>query len=95
MSSSFERKLAAILHADVAGYSRLTGQDEEGTHRVLREYLPLIAAQIESHRGRVVHYAGDAVLAEFATASDALQCAVESQQELAERNGAAARGTAG
>jgi adenylate cyclase len=86
MTEPFERKLTAILHADVAGYSRLTGQDEEGTHRVLREYLPLIAAKIEAHNGRVVHYAGDAVLAEFPTVSDALHCAVDSQQELARRN---------
>jgi adenylate cyclase len=86
MAENFERKLTAILHADVAGYSRLTGQDEEGTHRVLRQYLPLIAEKIEGHKGRVVHYAGDAVLAEFATVSDAVQCAVAAQQELHRRN---------
>jgi adenylate cyclase len=88
MSEKFERKLAAIFHADVAGYSRLTGQDEEGTHRVLRQYLPLIAKKIEGHEGRVVHYAGDAVLAEFKTVSDALQCAVDAQKELHQRNAA-------
>ena len=59
------RKLTAILYADVAGYSRLTGEDEEGTHRRLSEYLDLISAAIEPHRGRVVHYAGDAILADF------------------------------
>ncbi len=56
------RKLAAILYADVAGYSRLTGADEEGTHRTLDAYLDVFTASITSHDGRVVHYAGDAVL---------------------------------
>jgi len=80
------RKLTAILYADVAGYSRLTGEDEEGTHRRLSEYLDLISIAIETHRGRVVHYAGDAVLADFATVTEALSCAWESQQSLAHRN---------
>jgi len=80
------RKLTAILYADVAGYSRLTGEDEEGTHRRLSEYLDLISAAIETHRGRVVHYAGDAVLADFETVTEALSCAWESQQALALRN---------
>ncbi len=62
-SDRLPRKLTAILYADVAEYSRLTGEDEEGTHHRLREYLDRIAAAIEQHRGRVVHYAGDAVLA--------------------------------
>ena len=57
------RKLAAILYADVAGYSRLTGKDEDTTHRRLSEYLDLIADQIAHHGGHVMHYAGDAVLA--------------------------------
>ena len=80
------RKLTAILYADVAGYSRLTGDDEEGTHRRLSEYLDLISAAIETHRGRVVHYAGDAVLADFETVTEALSCAWESQQALTLRN---------
>ena len=80
------RKLAAILYADVAGYSRLTGEDEEGTHRTLRTYLDLIATSIEKHDGRVVHYAGDAVLADFGTVVDALSCAAAIQRDLAERN---------
>lgn len=80
------RKLAAILYADVAGYSRLTGVDEEGTHRRLSEYLDLISAGIEDQRGRVVHYAGDAVLADFPTVTEALSCAWEIQQTLAQRN---------
>ena len=59
------RKLAAILYADVAGYSRLTGEDEDATHRHLREYLDLITKTIEEHHGKVMHYAGDAALAKF------------------------------
>ena len=80
------RKLTAILYADVAGYSRLTGEDEEGTHRHLSEYLDLISTAVETHQGRVVHYAGDAVLADFTTVTEALNCAWEIQQTLALRN---------
>ncbi|MCZ6576323.1 MAG: adenylate/guanylate cyclase domain-containing protein [Acidiferrobacterales bacterium] len=81
-----ERKLAAILYADVAGYSRLTGEDEEGTHRALSAHLDAITASIEKHNGTVLHFAGDAVLSDFATVSDALICAVTVQQDLKERN---------
>jgi len=80
------RKLAAILYADVAGYSRLTGEDEDATHRSLREYLDLIAADIESHGGQTVHYAGDAVLAKFDAVVDAVSSAVAIQGRLADRN---------
>ncbi len=80
------RKLAAILYADVAGYSRLTGEDEDATHRALTSCLDLFAATIERHGGRVVHYAGDAVLAEFPSATNALRCAVEAQQAFGQRN---------
>ncbi|HSS66320.1 MAG TPA: adenylate/guanylate cyclase domain-containing protein [Gammaproteobacteria bacterium] len=86
MAEPLPRKLAAILYADVAGYSRLTGEDEDVTHRILREYLDLIASIIESHRGQVMHYAGDAVLARFGAASDALTSAVTIQSELRIRN---------
>jgi adenylate cyclase len=86
MEESLPRKLAAILYADVAGYSRLTGEDEEGTHRRLSEYLDLLSTSIEEHRGRVVHYAGDAVLADFNTVTEALGCATSIQQELERRN---------
>ena len=65
MEDRLPRKLAAILYADVAGYSRLTGEDEEGAHRRLSQYLDLISGAIKEHHGRVVHYAGDAVLADF------------------------------
>lgn len=80
------RKLAAILYADVAGYSRLTGEDEEGTHRILSACLDAITAAIHSRGGRVLHYAGDAVLAEFASAMSAVACAVDVQRDLAARN---------
>jgi adenylate cyclase len=81
-----QHKLAAILYADVAGYSRLTGEDEDGTHRVLSAYLDAFAAAIQAHHGAVKHYAGDAVLADFATVSDALTCAVAIQGEFKQRN---------
>jgi adenylate cyclase len=81
-----ERKLAAIFYADVVGYSRLSGADEEGTHRALRASLDFITARVESYKGSVVNFAGDAVLAEFSALSDALACAVTLQQELGLRN---------
>ena len=79
-------KLTAILYADVEGYSRLTGADEAGTHRTLSAYLDLFAEIIKAHRGEVKHYAGDAVLADFTTVSDALNCAVEFQKASREKN---------
>jgi adenylate cyclase len=81
-----ERKLAAIFCADVAGYSRLTGQDEEGTHRILSARLDGLTAAIERHGGKVLHYAGDAVLADFPSVVDALSCGVDVQRDLNERN---------
>jgi adenylate cyclase len=81
-----QRRLAAVLYADVAGYSRLTGADEEGTHRTLSASLDFIAATVEERGGRVIHYAGDAVLAEFASVVVAVESAVEIQCGLAERN---------
>jgi DNA-binding winged helix-turn-helix (wHTH) protein len=83
---TFERKLAAILYADVAGYSRLTGQDEDGTHRKLRARLEQITAPAHHYNGRVVHFAGDAVLADFPTASDAVACALAVQRTIAEED---------
>ncbi len=82
MEERLPRKLAAILYADVAGYSRLTGEDEDATHRRLREYLDLIAKTIEDHHGQVMHYAGDAVLAKFDAVVDALSSAVSIQRKL-------------
>jgi TolB-like protein len=86
MDKKLDRKLAAILYADVAGYSRLTGEDEEGTHRRLSRCLDLIAETIKNHDGNVVHYAGDAVLADFSTVSNGLACAVDIQRRLREPN---------
>jgi len=80
------RKLVAVLYADVAGYSRLMEQDEDTTHRRLRESMDSLAATIVAHRGRVVHYAGDALLAVFESAVDALASAARAQQGLAARN---------
>ena len=81
------RRLAAILAADVAGYSRLMGADEEGTHERLRGHLrDLIEPKIAEHRGRIVKNTGDGFLAEFASVVDAVRCAAEMQREMAERN---------
>jgi class 3 adenylate cyclase len=84
------RKLAAILSADVQGYSRLMGEDEEATVRTLTGHRELMAGLIAEHRGRVVDAPGDNLLAEFASAVDALAAAVAVQQGLAGRNAALA-----
>ncbi|HJY79778.1 MAG TPA: winged helix-turn-helix domain-containing protein, partial [Candidatus Binatia bacterium] len=81
-----ERKLAAILSADVQGYSRLMGEDEVATVRTLTAYREVITILIHHHHGRVVDAPGDNLLAEFASAVDAVQCAVEIQQALAAKN---------
>src|SRR5690348_1120474 len=81
------RRLAAILAADVAGYSRLMGADEEGTHERLKAHLTeLVNPKIEGHRGRIVKNTGDGLLAEFASVLDAMRCAVEMQRCMIERN---------
>jgi len=79
------RKQVAIFYADVEGYTRLTELDEVETHRTVVSYLRAITDKITSHRGRVDHYAGDAVLADFDTAARAIECAAEIQRDLAER----------
>ncbi len=84
--TSIERKLAAILSADVKGYSRLMGADEVATIRTLTAYRAVMATLIQHHRGRVVDSPGDNLLAEFASVVDAVQCAAEIQQELKIRN---------
>jgi len=81
-----ERRLAAVLYADVAGYSRLTGADEEGTHRKLNAGLDLLTAGIEAAGGRAVHEAGDAILAEFPSVVAAVTCALDFQDEMQSRN---------
>jgi adenylate cyclase len=80
------RRLAAILCADVQGYSRLMGADEEGTLRALKAAHELMSGLIERHRGRVVNAPGDSLLAEFASVVDAVSCAVAIQDELERRN---------
>jgi class 3 adenylate cyclase/TolB-like protein len=81
------RRLTAILAADVAGYSRLMGADEEGTHERLKAHLrELVEPKIGEHRGRIVKNTGDGFLAEFASVVDAVRCAVEVQRGMAERN---------
>lgn len=75
-----KRKLAAILHADVAGFSRLMGEDEAGTHRALSELRAAVDPLIASHGGRIVGTAGDSLLADFPSVVDALSCAVEMQR---------------
>ncbi len=82
-----QRRLAAILAADVAGYSRLMGVDEEGTLSALKELRRELAdPKIKEHRGRIVKTTGDGLLVEFASVVDAVRCAVEVQFEMAERN---------
>jgi adenylate cyclase len=82
-----ERKLAAILAADVAGYSRLMGADEEGTHASFMAHLrELIAPKVREHRGRLVKTTGDGFLATFESVLSAVRCAVEVQRGMAERN---------
>ena len=86
-TAAVERKLAAILAADVAGYSRLMGADEEGTHASLVAHLrELIEPKIREHRGRVVKTTGDGFLATFESVLGAVRCAVEVQRGMAERN---------
>jgi adenylate cyclase len=81
------RRLAAILAADVAGYSRLMGADEEGTHERLKAHLQeLVNPKIAEHRGRVVKNTGDGMLAEFPSVVEAVRCAAEVQRGMAERN---------
>src|SRR5262249_41530435 len=82
-----ERKLTAILAADVAGYSRLMGADEEGPLAQLKTHRrALVDPKIAEHRGRIVKTSGDGLLVEFASVVDALRCAVEVQRGMAERN---------
>jgi len=82
----FKRKLAAILSADVEGYSRLMDDDEEATVRTLTAYRTAINDLSQQYRGRVIDTPGDNLLAEFTSVVDAVNCAVEIQRELAERN---------
>ena len=80
------RRLAAIVAADVAGYSRLMGRDEVGTARALREHRAVIDGLVAKHGGRLVKSTGDGVLLEFPSVVDAVECAVSVQAAMAERN---------
>ena len=80
------RRLAAIVAADVAGYSRLMGLDEVGTARTLREHRAVTDALVANHGGRIVKTTGDGVLLEFPSVVDAVECAVAVQAVMAERN---------
>jgi adenylate cyclase len=82
----FKRKLTAILSADVAGYSRLMGEDEEATVRTITAYREVLTTLIQQHNGKVVDSPGDNLLAEFASVVDAVQCAVAVQKEITARN---------
>src|ERR1700758_5089663 len=80
------RRLTAILAADVAGYSRLMGVDEEGTHERLKAHLgQWVEPKIKDHRGRTVKNTGDGLLAEFASVVDAVRCATEVQRGMIDR----------
>src|SRR5258708_39420245 len=86
------RRLVAVFAADVEGYSRLMGADEVGTLKGLTERRAILDRLIEEHRGRIANTAGDSVLAEFGSAFDAVQCAVEAQTALAEADARRAPG---
>jgi TolB-like protein/class 3 adenylate cyclase/Tfp pilus assembly protein PilF len=85
-AQEIKRKLTAILSADVKGYSRLMGEDEKGTVRILNEYKEVMTGLIQHHHGRVVDSTGDNLMAEFASVVDAVECSVEIQKGLKTRN---------
>src|SRR5215813_12122450 len=87
-STPVERRLAAILHADVQGYSRLLGEDELATLGILTPYLAMMRTLVQQRGGRAVGSRGDSLLAEFPSVVAAMQCAVAMQQELKVRNAA-------
>lgn len=85
-SDSINRKLTTILESDVVGYSQLMAEDEEATLATLRNYRNFIDSQISKHGGRIFNTAGDAVLAEFGSAVEAVRCAISIQEDLKVRN---------
>ena len=87
MKQPVERRLTAVLASDVAGYSRLMGADEEGTHKLLKAHFrQLVNPNIKVHRGRIVKNTGDGMLAEFPSVVDAVRCAAEIQRAMVDRN---------
>jgi adenylate cyclase len=87
-----ERRLVAILAADVAGYSHLMELDEEASTATLRSYSAVVQEAIAAHRGHVFSKAGDSIVAEFHSIVDAIRCAVEIQHEIEDRNAAVPEG---
>src|SRR5271167_266852 len=85
-SSSLVRKLATILSADVAEFSRLMGEDEEQTLKTFRGHKQIFESLVTMHRGRIFNTAGDAILAEFSSAVEAVRCATDVQSALRTRN---------
>jgi adenylate cyclase len=85
-AEKYKRKLAAVLSASAEEYGRLMGEDEAGTLQTLKGHYPVMRSLVEKHHGRVVDIRGDNLLAEFASVVDALECAVEIQKELKNRN---------
>jgi adenylate cyclase len=94
VSVQVERKLSAIFAADIAGYSRLMGQDEVGALARLRGCREVMDQLIATHRGRIFNTAGDSVVADFASAVDAVQCAIAVQEALAKENAGQSEGEA-
>ncbi len=86
VEGTYNRKLAAILNADVKGYSRLMGDDEAATVATIKEYLKVFASQIEAHNGRLLDATGDNLLAEFPSVVYAVQCGVQIQRKLENKN---------
>jgi adenylate cyclase len=83
---SANRKMSAILSADVKGYSRLMSMDEEGTVKALNDCREIISRCVQDHKGRVVDSPGDNVLAEFVSTVEAVKCAVKIQEDVKDRN---------
>ena len=86
IQEGFKRKLTTILSADVEGYSRLMGEDEEATVHTITTYREVLTTLIQQHNGKVLDSPGDNLLAEFVSVVDAVQCAVAVQKEIKSRN---------
>ncbi|TNE57726.1 MAG: hypothetical protein EP340_07655 [Alphaproteobacteria bacterium] len=85
-TQELRRKLTTLLHADVCGYSRLMGQNELGTLKILKEYKAVVGELLKKHHGRAINWTGDGLLAEFDSVVEAVACGAEMQAELCKRN---------
>ncbi|TNE40341.1 MAG: adenylate/guanylate cyclase domain-containing protein [Alphaproteobacteria bacterium] len=85
-TQELRRKLTTLLHADVCGYSRLMGQNELGTLKILKEYKAVVGELLKRHHGRAINWTGDGLLAEFDSVVEAVACGAEMQEELCRRN---------